>query len=179
MLRVLGAVAVGAGVGSGVLVYANYDAVFKNKVDDKVPRFSEVVDKAADLWVNASDNFSTRPGIPVKDNSQLVFEYSRKKGVKGPDTNSLSEVTSDSGKTSPSTSPSRSSPKHVAATTSADDGVESTPLPSTQDDGPEPLPENLTPGTPAGREDVGADDQACSEIKVAKEAKKVPYVSAL
>lgn len=47
-------------------MYANYNPVFKYRVDDMVPGFSAMADGAADLYVGMLDYFHSKLGIPVK-----------------------------------------------------------------------------------------------------------------
>ena len=111
MLGVLPAIGLGVGAASGVLAYANYDPVFRNKVDDIVPGFSQLSNKVADLWV---DVFSTNLWVKKSDNGEAKMTTIIK-------SRSL-EKTRDSEKTSPRSSvqPSTAtSPTEVTTTTSA------------------------------------------------------------
>lgn len=178
MLGVLGALGLGTGAACGVLVYANYDPVFTNKVDDKVPGFSVMTHKAADLWVNVLDYFRPKPGIPVKvsKDSKLVYEYSGVKKVIDTDTIKLStssEEVPDSGRTSPKASPSQLiSPTEVEANMPAAVVEESTPQSPAADD--PAAPEQPTSATPAVTDNVSATDQGTSEMKVAVGSKEAP-----
>lgn len=76
---------IGIGVGIGVtgvaagtlLVYSNYNPVFKNQVNEKIPGFGSVSDKAAGLWVNTTDYFNSK--LPGKSEDKLVFEHNQAK----------------------------------------------------------------------------------------------------
>ena len=46
----------------GVLTYANHDPVFKNKVEEYVPGFAQVADRAADMYVGLVDSGRSRGG---------------------------------------------------------------------------------------------------------------------
>lgn len=47
----------GAGVGTAVTVaYANYDPIFKNRVNEYIPVFGQLSDSVADKWVSLSDS---------------------------------------------------------------------------------------------------------------------------
>lgn len=47
----------------GALVYANYDPVFKNRVNEYVPGFAQLADTAADLIVNRMDSIYPHGGM--------------------------------------------------------------------------------------------------------------------
>lgn len=82
---VLKKVAIGAGVAGGaaaggMLVYANYDPVFRNKVDEKIPGFASCSDKASDVWVDMTDYFNPKPGDhKKKEEGKFVYEHSKAK----------------------------------------------------------------------------------------------------
>ncbi len=45
----------------GSLIYANYNPVFKNQVNETIPGFSKCADKSADLWVSMTEYFNPKP----------------------------------------------------------------------------------------------------------------------
>lgn len=81
--KVLAGFAVTGLAAGGVFAYSNYDPVFKNQVDEKIPGFAAWTDKTADMWVNMrvnmTDYFSPKPGDRQKNESDLVFERNQAK----------------------------------------------------------------------------------------------------
>ena len=68
------------GVAAGALfVYSNYDPVFKNQVNEKIPGFGSWSDKAADLWVNTTGYFNSKQPGKSEDKNKLVFEHNQAK----------------------------------------------------------------------------------------------------
>lgn len=62
----------------GVLAYGNYNPVFRNRVDQIVPGFGALSDKAADVWVNVTDYFNPKP-VGTKKKDELVIEHNEAK----------------------------------------------------------------------------------------------------
>ena len=73
---VLGVATTGLAVG-GILAYANYNPVFRNQVNERVPGFSSWADKTADLWVEVTDYLTPKFGGSKKKEGggSLVIEH--------------------------------------------------------------------------------------------------------
>lgn len=63
----------------GALAYANYNPVFKNQVNERIPGFALWTDKAADVWVEVTDYFSSKPSPKPKSKDDFVYEYNQAK----------------------------------------------------------------------------------------------------
>ena len=77
VFRNISTVVVASGVVTiGVLSYANYNPVFKNRVNETIPGFSALVDEAADVYVSIKDYFNPKP---LQKKVDLVREYNEGK----------------------------------------------------------------------------------------------------
>lgn len=56
-------------------MYGNYDPVFKNQVNEKIPGFASWTEKSADVWVNVTDYFNPKPGDYKKREKDEKFAY--------------------------------------------------------------------------------------------------------
>lgn len=74
---IIGLAVTGAAAG-GVLAYSNYNPVFKNQVDDRLPGFGMMSDKAADMWVDVTDYFNPKPPSGEKKDA-FVIEHNQAK----------------------------------------------------------------------------------------------------
>ena len=61
-MLILGLTASGVAV-SGGLVYANYDPIFREKVNDYIPGFAGAADYVADKWIDFVDYFNLRSKV--------------------------------------------------------------------------------------------------------------------
>lgn len=78
MRKLVLSLAVTGAAAGGVLAYSNYDPVFKNQMNEKVPGFRAWSDKAADIWVDMTDYFNPKPKRDTKKDA-FVIEHNQAK----------------------------------------------------------------------------------------------------
>ncbi len=61
----------GTAVG-GVLAYSNYNPVFKNQVNERIPGFASLSDKTADIWVDITGYFNPKPQGGKKKDAFMI-----------------------------------------------------------------------------------------------------------
>lgn len=78
---IIGVGVAGVVAGGGTLVYGNYNPVFRNQVNEKIPGFASWTDKVAGAWVSVTDYFNPKPGDPKKSEREgtLVYEHNKAK----------------------------------------------------------------------------------------------------
>lgn len=62
-------------------MYGNYNPVFKNQVNEKIPWFASWADKTADAWVDVTDYFNPKPGEYKKreEDEKFAYEFNKAK----------------------------------------------------------------------------------------------------